>query len=195
MAYLINKDAVAVGVAYGYWGAYDPAAPLELPADTVPFGGDWPTGWHGFGATNEGIRLSMEPDVETITIEESTTPALVVPNTVDITIEADLAEDTLENMLLGFGGGGSIATTAPGPGTVGIKRLNLANTVKVLSAALEMQTTAGYWRRIRVPRNNATGRTEIAFRRAAANRAYGVSFASLSDPSEIDVIEMSAPAV
>lgn len=189
MAYLINKDEVRVGVAYGYWGAYDPAAPLALPDDDVEFGGDWPDGWHPFGATNEGIRLAIEPDTETITIEESPTPALTIPNTIGITVEADLAEDTLENMLLGVGAGGEITTTAPAAGVAGTKRLKLTNAVNVLAVALEMQVAVPFWRRIRIPRNNATGRTEVSFRRAAENRAYGITFSSISDPGEIEIVE------
>jgi hypothetical protein len=193
MAYLINKDNVRVGVAHGYWARVEDEP--ELPADTVDFGGDWGSDWIGFGATTEGIKFGFEPETQSIHIEESSTPALVIPDTVEVTVETELAEDTLETMLISYGGSGSISTTAAGPGSIGKKELNMALGVQVVAVGLEMKTSGNFWRRILIPKANSVGNSETSYRRAENSRTYPVTFTSICDVEDIVIVEKTADAL
>lgn len=182
---LYNKQNVQVGIAI-LWLC---EAGEEFPDLTEGFGVTWPSPWRHPGATNEGVSFSVEVESQQISIEESATPALVVGTNVAITVEADLAEDTLENMQLAYGAGGNLTTTAATQTMPGYKRLTLSADLGELAVGLDMKLRNGMFRRIHIPIMNSVGTTETSYRRAESARTYPMSLQSISDPEEIYIDE------
>lgn len=185
MPVLFDKSKVAVGVATLYLAEAD----TPLPANTTGYETQWEDPWTPGGGTSEGVSLSVEPDTTEINIEESATAALTLVNTLNITVESDLAEDTLETMKFAYGGGGTLTTTAATTSEPGIKELTLSAELGVLAVGLEMKTRGGLWRRIYIPRCNSTGTTETSYRRTENARTYPITLSSISEPEEVKIIE------
>lgn len=185
MATLYNKQNVAVGHAV-LWIA---DTGEELPPLSTGWGVSWPTPWRHPGATSEGVSLSVEIENNPINIEESATPALIVGSSVNITIEADLAEDVMENIQLAWGAGGALETTAATSTEPGFKTLTMSADLGQLAAGLDMKLRNGMFRRLHIPLCNSVGTTETSFRRSENARTYPLSIQSLSDPEEITLVE------
>lgn len=198
MPVLFNKNNVAVGVATLYVAPAD----TEMPELSHSYDDPWPEPWTSGGATSEGVSLSVEPDTNEIPIEESPTPALILGNTLAITIESDLAEDTMDTMKLAYGAGGTLTVHAATAVLPGYKELTLSAELGILAVGLEMlvrktpsdPSSAKFWRRYYIPRMTSAGTTETSYRRTENARTYPVSLSSISEPEEVRIIEMTAPA-
>lgn len=190
MAILYNKQNVAVGVAVLWISDFGTA----LPSLTTGWGVTWPEEWRHPGATSEGVALSVELENNPISIEESATPALIVGTALNVSIEADLAEDVLENMQLAYGAAGTLTTVAATTTEPGYKRLTLSSDLGEIAVGLDMKLRNGMFRRMHIPYANSVGTTETSFRRAENARTYPISIQSLSDPEDITIDEyMEAP--
>jgi len=198
MPVLFSKDKVAVGVATLYIAPAD----TEMPPLSHTYEEVWPEPWTPGGGTSEGVSLSVEPDTSEITIEESPTAALILGNTLNITVESDLAEDTMETMKVAYGAGGTLSVHAPTALLPGYKELTLSADLGIVAVGLEMKVRrsasdpgAGtFWRRYYIPRATSAGTTETSYRRTENARTYPISLTSISEPHEVRVIEMTAPA-
>lgn len=182
---LYNKQNVQVGTAT-LW-----IAEFGTPLPDLTTGPDvaWPEPWRHPGGTSEGVSLSVELENNPINIEESATPALIVGSALNITIEADLAEDVLENIQLAYGGGGELVTVAATATEPGYKRLTLSSDLGELAAGMDMKLRTGMFRRMHIPFCNSVGTTETSYRRAENARTYPISIQSLSDPDQITIDE------
>src|SRR5215204_2507782 len=101
----IVEENVVVGVAWLY---IHPTAGTAKPSfDDTPSGG-----WVYIGATQEGVTVSDEVEINDLYVEESMNPIISTPGTGAFTISAQLAESTLENIQLCMGGtiSGSVLT-------------------------------------------------------------------------------------
>jgi hypothetical protein len=194
---LYDANNVVVGNAVLWttpWLA--PPATKTVVADTVPLFDvtTWETAlWVSAGATNEGFKVNVETSTTTVTIEEQSTPVDETIEGKTISIEAELAEDTLQTMSWTWGGG-TIVTTAPGAGTPGTSKMSLSDNLKYVTAVLEMRNFKGLARRIYIPKMSIGGSGETSFRRSADKRLYPVRLSSLCKPSDIQIIEITAPA-
>lgn len=191
---LYNPDNVVVGEAMLMltpWVLGSVAAPvadntpLFAPADTA-----W-AAWVSAGATNEGFKVNVDTSVTQITIEEQSTPVGESVESKAIAIEAVLAEDTLENVRLAWGGS-AITVTAAGAGVWGKRRLTLTDDVLYYTGTLETRNFNGFARRLYIPKMSMTGSGEVSFRRAADKHMYPVRAASLCKPSDIQVVDLVA---
>lgn len=193
---LYNADNVVVGNAVLWHKPWSATTPATIIADATPlFDVDAyeAAGWVGAGATNEGFTANVESSTTTVTIEEQTTPVGESIESKNINFEAALAEDTLETISLSWGGG-AITITPAGAGQPGKKSMNLSDALIYKAVILEMRNFSGFARRIFVPKMSVTGSGETSFRRAADKRLYPVRFASLSSPTEIQVVDITAAA-
>lgn len=188
MPVLFDKNKVAVGVATLYMAEGD----TPLPELTQGYETAWPEPWTPGGGTAEGVSLSVEPDTSEINIEESATAALTLVNTLAITIESDLAEDTLETMKFAYGAGGTLTENAATADLPGYRELTLSAELGVLAVGLEMKTRGGMWRRIYIPRMNSAGTTETSYRRTENARTYPITLTSISEPHEVRILEKTA---
>lgn len=181
MGVLYDPQNVVVGLAVGYYAEVGAIA----PANTVPFAGDWGTGWVNPGGTEEGWRLTGDASTQSHTIEEQPNPVLQTLESRTMGIAAALAEDTLESLRLAFGGG-TITTAA-----AGVRDFKLSEGIEEFAVGLDMQTVGGVTRRIVIPRASGTGSVDVAFRRSAAKRLWPVQFNALCKPSEIIIRDIT----
>lgn len=194
---LYDQDNVVVGEAVLMvtpWvkGAVKPivadATPLFAPANAA-----W-LDWLSVGATNEGFKANIEASTTQITIEEQSTPVDERQETKSVGIEAELAEDTLEVIKYSWGAG-TITVTAAGAGVTGTKKMTLNDTIAYWTYTLEMRNLYGLARRIYVPKASMLGSGETSFRRAADKRMYPVRLTTLCKPTEIQIVDVTAPAI
>ena len=194
---LYDADNVVVGEAYLFLKPWTKAAPPEVISDDVALF-DVVTyeaeGWRASGATHEGYRANVDTSTTTITIEEQSTPVAERVESKGVTFEAALAEDTLDSMQLSWSGGVIVATAAA-VGAPGTRKMTLTDDVAYWAAILEMRNMAGLARRIFLPKASLTGSGETSFRRAADKRTYPVRVASICKPTEIQIIDIVAPAL
>lgn len=196
VAALYDPNNVVVGNAvlfYAPWIA-PPGTVTPLVADTVDLfaPASWLSPWLAAGATHEGFKVNVDTSTTTINIEEQSTPVAETIEGKSLTIEAALAEDTIETMQLSWNGG-TITTTARTAGTVpGSKKMTLDDTVKYWTVALEMRNSFGLARRLYVPKCSASGSGDTNFRRASDKRTYPIRFASVCKPSDIQIVEITA---
>lgn len=192
-----DRTNVLRGMAALWVANYNASVPVVLPANTLALGGDWATdnaAWKAVGATESGVTMRFTRETTDISIEEQVNPVDVATNTLDPRIECTLAEDTLETMMLAYGGG-SIVTVAPGSGTVGTRELSIAEEVQHLTLGMEGVNKHGYWRRVLFQDVLSVAEVETSYRRAETQRLYAVSFRLVSPISQLKVREMNLPAV
>lgn len=193
-----NADNVVVGHAMLMlkpWVRAD--APLvSADFDDVPLFTPDNTAWVDFvsaGATNEGFKVNVETSTTQVTIEEQSTPVGETVESKAISIEAILAEATMESMRYSWGGG-DITVTAPGAAQVGKQSMTLSDDIEYYVGVLETRNFSGLARRLFVPKLSITGSGEVSFRRAADKQMFPITAASLCKPTDIEIVDITAPA-
>lgn len=191
-----NADNVVVGHAMLMLTPWVKEAVAPMVADETPlFTPDdaaW-ADWLSIGATNEGFKVNVETSTTQITIEEQSTPVGETVESKAIGIEAVLAESTMESMRYSWGGS-DITVTAPAAGVAGTSKMTLTDDIEYFTATLETRNFNGMARRLYIPKVSITGSGEVSFRRAADKQMFPVRAASLCKPSEIQIVDITAPA-
>jgi hypothetical protein len=193
-----DRKNVLRGMAALWVADYNVITPLTLPSNTLALGGDWSnatTGnvaWRAVGATESGVTMRFTRETTDIVIEEQVNPVDVATNTLDPRIECTLAEDTLNSMMLAYGGG-DIATTAPTLTTVGTQEYTISEEVEHLTVGMEGVNNKGYWRRVLFDDVLSVAEVETSYRRAETQRLYAVSFRLVSPISQLKIREMNLP--
>jgi hypothetical protein len=188
-----DRKNVLVGLAAMYFQPYVPATPPALPADSSALFTVWPSPWKPIGATTEGLTFGFSRETNNIMIEEQVTPVDVQTTSVNFTMQVTLSEDTLETMILAYGGG-SVTTTAAGVGVTGTQQLKISSSLSYFSFGFEGKNNKGYWRRVLVPVVVSVAEAQTIYRRAESQRTYGLTLTSLVSPEEVIIREMTAPA-
>lgn len=193
-----DRKNILRGMAALWVAEYDATAPLTLPDNGLPLGGDWADPddgdplWKAIGATESGVTMRFTRETTDISIEEQVNPVDVATNTLDPRVECTLAEDTLQTMMLAYGGG-SIAPVAPTATTVGTEELTIAEEVQHLTLGMEGVNNKGFWRRILFQDVLSVAEVETSYRRAETQRLYAVSFRMVSPISQLKIREMTLP--
>ena len=151
-------------------------------------------GWSYVGATEAGVTQTFNPTVQNISIEEQPTPVGVAVNTADLTFTSNLSEETLQNINLAWGNGGSIATTAAGAGQPGKSVLTLSTTFATLSAVLIAKNAFGFATVLSIPTVVSAGQVQTAFRRAAQQRLYPLTLTAICPFNSITFTELTSVA-
>lgn len=168
----ITTTNVIIGAAYGYTAAADTAEPATAPAD-----GGTVSGWTQWGATEEGVGLSLERDITAHYVEEIAIQVFSTAGTSTFAINTQLAESTLANWKLAVGGG-SI--------TSGV--LTLSDTLDTVGVYLDMQAPGATTRRtVYVPRAQSVGSLDVQNRRTESKQLLGASFNSSCTFAEIKI--------
>jgi len=188
-----DPDKVIVGMAACFTQIYDPLNPPELPPDELELGAEWPAPWTPVGATQEGLTFGGSKDTQDITIEEQITPVDKTVTAATYTMGLVLSEDSLDTMVLAYGGG-VIEQTAATATKPGVRKLKLSTGLTYFAFAFETRNSFELPRRVLVPKVVSVGEAETAFRRAEEQRLYEVSFESLVAPEDLDIREMYEPA-
>jgi hypothetical protein len=188
-----DRSKVLVGVAAMYFQPYIVETPAVMPADTVELWTPWTAPWTPIGATTEGLTFGFARETNNITIEEQVTPVDIKTTSVQFTAQVTMSEDTLETMLLAYGGG-SIETTAAGVGQIGKKQLTISSDTSYFSFGFEGKNEFGFWRRVVIPVVVSIAEAQTAYRRAEAQRSYSVTLNSLVAPEDVEIVDMTAEA-
>lgn len=194
-----DRKNILRGMAALWVAPYDAVDTLALPTDALALGGDWAnitTGdplWKPVGATESGVTMRFTRETTDISIEEQVNPVDVATNTLDPRVECTLAEDTLNTMMLAYGGG-TIATVAPTTTLVGTQELTIAEEVQHLTLGMEGVNNKGFWRRVLFQDVLSVAEVETSYRRAETQRLYAVSFRMVSPLSSMKIREMTLPA-
>lgn len=185
-----NVENVLVGVAYLYFAPGNTA----YVEDAVGFGEvDTVDPWAYIGATEEGVTQGSERELNRHMIEEQSSPAFITVASTTVSVSTSLAEYTLQNMKLSYGGG-TITQTAAATGTPGKARLNLSDELEELAIILEGKNPEGFYRRYYIPRALSVASVETAHRRSESKKLLPVTFESISDISDVFIDDMTAAA-
>jgi hypothetical protein len=185
---------VLTGSAKMYTQIYNRQVPPATPADSLALGTAWPAPWTPVGATENGVMFGFRRAADDITIDEQITPVDKRTKDLNFTIEVELSEDTVETMLLAYGGG-VITTTAPASGVTGVKVLQIASDMTYFSFGFEGVNPYGMPRRVVVPISVSTANAKTRYQRARKQRTYATSFESLVAPELVVIHDVTAPAL
>lgn len=189
----IDTDNVLVGEAQLYVAPYGSGGEPLPNMDTVLLGTPWGGNWVAMGGTMQGVKFSKNPKTVDIRIEEQSPPVNVLIDTQDISVMTSLSEDTIANMKVAYGGG-IITTVAAASGVVGKSKLVLSDTLDKLSIGFEGQDSAGFYRRVYIPKVISAAQVDTEYRRAAQQRLYPTTFRAICAVNLIQIVEMTAAA-
>lgn len=185
-----EREKVLVGQARMFVAKLTPGQPApSLPEDTVPLNGDWGAEWAPVGATEEGLTLRFQRSTESIMIEEQLTPVATNTTSIDMGAEMVLSQDTLETMLLAYGGG-VVETTAATATEPGRATLTIGSDLDHYAFAFEAANDLGKPRRVLIPDVVSVGQAETAYRRATQARRYATVFNALCAPEEVEIVDI-----
>ncbi len=185
---------VIVGVATLY------IAPANTPMPALPGTAgatSWPipsTPWVPSGFTESGVTLNVDRKTGEIRVEEQSTPVLITPDTLDVTIDITFAEDTIANMQNAYGGG-SIVTTAASASAPGNTTLTLADTLTAVAILMYGVNSFGFQRQIYIPSMVSAGKVKTEYMRVKNNRSYPATFTATCAPSAISITDITAAVV
>jgi hypothetical protein len=183
-------------VLYGTGILFTAIPGTTLPSDqNLGVGTSWTgLGWAYVGATEAGVTVTFNPSTQNINIEEQPTPVAVAVNTADLQITCSLSEETLANVNLAWGNGGTIATTAPGAGQPGKQVLSLSTNFASMAAAIVGKNQLGFARVLSIPLVISAGQVQTAYRRAAQQRLYPLTLSAICPFSQITWSDLTAVA-
>lgn len=173
-----------------------PGVGATVPSDqNLGVGSSWiSAGWTYVGSTEAGVTLTFNPSTQNINIEEQPTPVAVTISTAELQVTSNLSEETLSNINLAWGNGGSTAVTAPGAGQPGKSVLTLSTNFQTLSCALIGKNQLGFARVLYVPVVMSAGQVQTAFRRAAQQRLYPLTLSAVCPFNTITWTDLTAIA-
>lgn len=187
-----NTNNVLYGVGYLFTAAFGTAMPSD---ENLGDSSQWTaSNWTYAGATDQGVTTTFNPSMSNLQIEEQPTPVASIVSTATYQITFSMAEETIDNINTAYGAGGTKVATAAGIGQPGKTVLTLSSNFKILAAAILGANSLGFPRVFFVPKVNAAGQVQTAFRRAADKRMYPVTLNALCDLSQMEVIDITAAA-
>jgi hypothetical protein len=183
-------------VLYGVGILFTAPVGTSVPSDqNLGVGTSWTgLGWSYVGGTEAGVTLTFNPTTQNINIEEQPTPVAVAINTADLQVTTSLSEETLTNVNLAWGNGGSIAVTAPGAGQPGKSVLTLSTNFTTMACAVIGKNQQGYARVLVIPTVFSAGQVQTAYRRAAQQRLYPLTLSAMCPFSNITWSDLTAVA-
>jgi hypothetical protein len=183
-------------VVYGTGILFTATVGTAVPSDqNLGVGSAWTgLGWAYVGATEAGVTLTFNPTVQNINIEEQPTPVGVAVNTADLQITTSLSEDTLGNVNVAWGNGGSIAVTPPGAGQPGKSVLTLSTNFQTMAVALVGKNQLGFARVLSIPTVVSAGQVQTAYRRAAQQKLYPLTLTGICPFNQITWTDLTAIA-
>jgi hypothetical protein len=183
-------------VLYGIGILFTAPVGTSVPSDqNLGVGSAW-TGlnWSYVGATEAGVTLTFNPTVQDILIEEQPTPVAVAVSTATLQITTSLTEETLTNVNLAWGNGGTIAVTPAGAGQPGKSVLTLSTNFQQVAVALIGKNQLGFARVLEIPQVVSAGQVQTAYRRAAQQRLYPLTLSAVCPFTSISWTDLTSIA-
>ncbi|HEY2638956.1 MAG TPA: hypothetical protein VGI66_03605 [Streptosporangiaceae bacterium] len=183
-------------VLYGTGILFTAVVGTSVPSDqNLGVGSAWTgLGWAYVGATEAGVILTFNPTIQNIMIEEQPTPVGVAVSTVDLSVTTTMSEETLSNVNLAWGNGGTIAVTPPGAGQPGKSVLTLSTNFATVACALVGKNQLGFARVVSIPTVVSAGQVQTSFRRAAQQRLYPLTLTAICPYTSITWTDLTAIA-
>lgn len=183
-------------VLYGTGILFTAVPGTAVPSDqNLGVGTAWTgLGWAYVGATEAGVTVTFNPSTQNINIEEQPTPVGVAVNTADLQVTCSLSEETLANVNLAWGNGGTIAVTPAGAGQPGKSVLTLSTTFASMACAVVGKNQFGFARVLSVPLVISAGQVQTAYRRAAQQRLYPLTLSAICPFNQITWTDLTAVA-
>jgi len=183
-------------VIYGTGILFTAAVGTSVPSDAnLGVGSSWTgLGWAYVGALLDGVTVTFAPTTQDINIEEQPTPVGVAITTANLTITANMSEETLANVNLAWGNAGSIAVTSAGAGQPGKSVLTLSTNFQSVAVALVGKNTYGFAGVLSIPTVISAGQVQTAYRRAAQQRVYPLTLNSICPFNQITWTYLTAVA-
>ncbi len=183
-------------VLYGTGILFTAVPGTALPSDqNLGVGTAWTgLGWAYVGATEAGVTVTFNPSTQNINIEEQPTPVAVAVNTADLQVTCSLSEETLANVNLSWGNGGTIAVTPPGAGQPGKSVLTLSTNFASMACAVIGKNQLGFARVLSIPTVISAGQVQTAYRRAAQQRLYPLTLSAICPFNQITWSDLTAIA-
>jgi hypothetical protein len=151
-------------------------------------------GWAYVGGTEAGVTVTFNPTTQDLNIEEQPTPVAVAVSTATLQVTASLSEETLQNVNMAWGNGGSIAVTPAGAGQPGKSVLTLSTNFQQMACALIGRNQLGYARVLSIPQVMSAGQVQTAYRRAAQQRLYPLTLNTICPFNQITWTDLTAIA-
>lgn len=156
----------------------------------------WAEPWVAVGATEQGWQLGADKSTQTINIEEQSTPVATTITSQSISLQGNLSEDvtaTLNLALNSTSAATAASGTTPGYDTITLSDVPLNYAVACVTTNVDTAGTASLGRIIYAPKWTSLGNVSTAFRRAAGQRLYAVTFSTVCATDLIKVINFTAP--
>lgn len=147
--------------------------------------------WLPVGATEQGWQYGADKNTQAINIEEQSTPVGTTITSQAISIQGSLSEDITQTLALALNAN---ATRVASTSTIGAYD-NIVPTDIVLQYAVAMVTTnaEGFGRIYYAPSWTSLANISAAFRRAAGQRLYGVTFSTVCATNQIQILNFVSP--
>lgn len=183
-------------VLYGTGILFTAAVGTAVPSDqNLGVGTSWTgLGWGYVGATEAGVTVTFNPSTQNINIEEQPTPVGVAVNTADLQVTCSLSEETLANVNLAWGNGGTVAVTPAGAGQPGKSVLTLSTNFQTMAIAVVGKNQLGFARVLSIPTVISAGQVQTAYRRAAQQRLYPLTLSAICPFNQITWTDLTAIA-
>lgn len=186
-----NTQNVLFGTGILFTSIVGTALPSDL---NLGVGSAWTgLGWAYVGATNDGVRVTFNPRTNNIQIEEQPTPAGVAVETADLTVTCSMSEETLANVNLAWGNGGSVAVTPPGASQPGKSVLTLSTNFAQVACAVIGRNQLGFARVLSIPIVISAGQVQTDYRRAAGQRLYPLTLNAICPFNQITWTDLTSP--
>lgn len=187
---------VTNNVLYGVGILFTAIPGTALPSDqNLGVASAWTSlGWAYVGATEAGVTVTFNPSTQDINIEEQPTPVAVIVSTATLQVTCSLSEETLTNVNMAWGNGGSIAVTPAGAGQPGKSVLTLSTNFAAMAAAVIGKNQQGYARVLSIPQVMSAGQVQTAYRRAAQQRLYPMTLNATCPFNQITWSDLTAVA-
>jgi hypothetical protein len=183
-------------VLYGVGILFTATVGTAMPSDqNLGVASSWTgLGWAYVGATEAGVTVTFNPSTQDLNIEEQPTPIATVVSTATLQVTCSLSEETLFNVNLAWGNGGSIAVTPAGAGQPGKSVLTLSTNFQAMACALVGRNQLGYARVLNIPQVMSAGQVQTAYRRAAQQRLYPLTLNTICAFNQITWTDLTAIA-
>ncbi len=186
----------STNVLFGIGILFTAIVGTAVPSDqNLGVGSAWTgLGWAYVGATEAGVTVTFNPTTQDLNVEEQPTPVGVAVSTATLQVTTTLSEETLQNVNLSWGNGGTIAVTAAGAGQPGKSVLTLSTNFAQVAVALVGKNQLGFARVLFIPTVVSAGQVQTAYRRAAQQRLYPLTLNAVCPFNQITWTDLTAIA-
>lgn len=146
--------------------------------------------WIPAGATEQGWQINYNPSVQDINIEEQQTAVDQQVTAAVLSFVANLAESTVQSMQWALAATKTVQ--APDSTHFGKTTLALQASLPHYAVCVESKNKFGLPRRHYCPRMTSAANAGMNFRRAASSQMVPVTFTSISNQDEIQIVEITA---